>query len=102
MSERRRLPKYVVEYEVPKGSGKWFVYFRRRGQKDVRMHGTPYSAEWMATYHALLAEQSLPATKKKNQIVPVIEQTFASGTWRQLISSRGSTRVRRGCGGSSH
>ena len=54
-SDRTPLPKYVVEYEVPKGSDKWFVYFRRKGQKDIRMRGTPRTPDWDALYARLLA-----------------------------------------------
>lgn len=52
---RSPLPRYVVEYEVPKGSGNWFVYFRQKGQKNVRMHGTPGTDEWELLYRRLLA-----------------------------------------------
>jgi integrase len=54
-TRRPPLPKYVVEYEVPKGSGKWFVYFRRKGEKDIRMRGTPGTDDWNELYRALLA-----------------------------------------------
>lgn len=54
-SDRPRLPKYVIEYEVPKGSGNWFVYYRRKGEKDIRMRGTPGTEEWNDLYRALLA-----------------------------------------------
>lgn len=83
---RRKLPKYVVEYEVPKGSGKWFVYFRRKGQRDVRMHGTPYSPEWMETYHSLLAGETIATPPKPVQVVE--EKTFAWLCQRYMASSQ--------------
>lgn len=85
---RRRLPKYVVEYEVPKGSGKWFVYFRLGtggGKKrNIRMHGTPYSDEWMKTYYELLAGENIPEAKLHQ---PPTEQTFGWLCQQYLASS---------------
>lgn len=59
MRKKNNLPKHVVEYKV---GGKPYVYFRRTGQKDVRLRGTPYSDEWMKIYHALLAGDVPTAT----------------------------------------
>ncbi|MEQ8445761.1 MAG: tyrosine-type recombinase/integrase [Pelagibacterium sp.] len=80
---RPPLPRYVVEYEVPKGSGKWYVYFRRKGEKDVRMHGTPGTPEWEETYRGLLAGQRPEA---KNAARPV-EGTFGWLCQQYMASS---------------
>lgn len=74
MSKRRNLPKYVIEYESPKGSGDWFVYFRRKGQKDVRMFDTPYSDPFNKQYHALLAGEVIETPEPPKQVE---ERTFA-------------------------
>lgn len=71
---RPPLPLHVVEYEVPKGSGKWFVYFRRKGEKDVRMRGTPGTPEWDDLYRKLLAGDVVSEPEKK--ATEVEEHTF--------------------------
>lgn len=71
---RPPLPRYVVEYEVPSGSGKWFVYFRRKGQKDIRMRGTPGTEEWEELYRRLLAGDVPAVDPAPDQVV---EGTFA-------------------------
>lgn len=63
IKERRRLPPFVVEYEV---NGTPYVYFRKKGQKDIRMRGTPYSEEWLALYEQLKSGE-LPPEKEKLQ-----------------------------------
>lgn len=65
-SRRSPLPRFVVEYQSPKGSGKWFVYFRQKGQKKVRMRGMPGTAEWEETYRRLLAGER-PESRKVKQ-----------------------------------
>ena len=99
MKERRQLPRYVVEYEVPKGSGKWFVYFRRKGQKDIRMRGTPYSDEWMALYHRLKAgdvpvESESLQPPVENTLAWLCQQYFAGSEFGEL-DLNGTQRVRR-------
>lgn len=56
--KRRNLPKYVTE-EVDK-RGTVYIYFRRKGEKKVRMHGIPWTEPFMADYRTLLDGGSLP------------------------------------------
>jgi integrase len=70
-SERRRLPKYVIEYEV---KGEPYVYFRKKGQKDIRMRGIPWSPEWLALYERLKAGELPPESEK---LTPPKENTLA-------------------------
>ncbi len=93
-----RLPRFVIEYESPKGSGKWFVYFRQKGQKNVRMHGMPGTAEWEATYRRLLAGER-PVSPKIKQPVQgtfawLCQQYMASTEFGGL--SQRTKHVRRG------
>lgn len=78
--ERRRLPKFVIEYNV---NGVPYVYFRKKGQKDIRMRGVPYSAEWLALYERLRAGDLPPEQEK---LTPPAENTFG---WicQQYLSS---------------
>ncbi|WP_244513338.1 tyrosine-type recombinase/integrase [Devosia insulae] len=87
-----------MEYEVPKGSGKWFVYFRQKGEKNVRMLGTPGTPEWEELYRRLLAGQR-PTVDKLQQPV---KDTFAWLCQQYMSSSEflgldeRTRRVRRG------
>lgn len=98
MIERKRLPKYVVEYEVPKGSGKMFVYFRKKGQKDVRMRGTPYSPEWLALYERLISGDTPQAsevlTAPKDGTFAWLSQQYFKSTEFQALDAT-TQRVRR-------
>jgi len=95
MKERRRLPRYVVEYlvkDVP------FVYFRRKGQKDIRMRGIPYSPEWLELYERLLAgemplEEEVLTPPKENTFAWLCQCYFDSKTFLALAAS--TQRVRR-------
>lgn len=95
---RPPLPRYVIEYEVPKGSGKWFVYFRRKGQKNVRMHGTPGTDQWEELYRRLLAglvptaEKTLRPTK--DTFGWLCQQYMASPEFEEL--NQRTRKVRRG------
>lgn len=71
MTERRRLPPFVVEYVV---KGTPYIYFRKKGQKDIRMRGVPYSPEWLELYESLKAGD-VPAEPKK--LVPPKDGTLA-------------------------
>lgn len=97
-SDRPPLPRYVVEYEVPKGSGKWYVYFRKKGEKDIRMYGTPGTQEWEETYRRLLAGER-PAENEAEQTSDgtfgwLCQQYMSSTTFAELDER--TCRVRRG------
>lgn len=97
---KSRLPRFVVEYEVPKGSGKWFVYFRQKGEKNVRMHGKPGTSEWEELYRRLLAGYRPDAEAEK--VKHPVSDTFAWLCQRYLSSAQfgelnqRTKRVRRG------
>lgn len=95
---RSPLPRYVVEYEVPRGSGKWFVYFRRKGEKNIRMPGTPLTPEWNALYQRLLdgerpAEKVGPVAPTESTFAWLCQQYLASSEFGQLDER--TKRVRR-------
>ncbi len=93
--ERKRLPKYVIEYKV---KGEAYVYFRKKGQKDIRMRGVPYSQEWMELYERLKAGD-LPPVKnvleapKENTLAWLCQKYFAGTEFANL--DVGTQRVRR-------
>jgi len=93
--ERRRLPPYVIEYKV---KGEPYVYFRKKGQKDIRMRGIPWSPEWLALYEQLKAGEIPPEPEK---LTPPKENTLAWLCQRYFDSTEFGTldartqRVRR-------
>lgn len=95
---KSRLPRFVVEYEVPKGSGKWFVYFRQKGQKNVRMHGTPGTPAWEELYRRLLAGFRPEAEKLhrpgKDTFAWLCQQYMSSPEFGEL--NERTRRARRG------
>lgn len=95
MKERRRLPRYVVEYTV---KGVPFVYFRKKGQKDIRMRGVPYSDEWNALYERLLAGELPPGEEvlmqpKESTLAWLCQRYFESSKFQELDVR--TQRVRR-------
>lgn len=95
---RPPLPPGVVEYEVPKGSGKWFVYYRQKGQKDIRMRGVPGTEEWESMYRRLRAgerpeEKSGPALAGDSTFAWLCQQYMASTKFAELDPR--TQRVRR-------
>ena len=67
----RRLPQGCVEDRDRHGNHR--IYYRAKGRPKVRLHGTPWTAEFMAEYETAKGH-SLPATTKE----------IAPGTWRWL------------------
>lgn len=71
----RRLPKYCREYRDR--HGKLRIEYRRKGERTVRLHGLPWTPEFMAQYErALAGDQHGPLANSNGKIVP--------GTWRWL------------------
>ena len=66
----RRLPQGCVEDRDRHGTIR--IYYRRKGRPKVRLRGTPWSPEFMATYDAA-----------KGAAVPT-ERGITPGTWRWL------------------
>jgi integrase len=95
---RPPLPRYVVEYEVPKGSGKWYVYFRQKGRKDVRMHGVPGTPEWEDQYRRLVAgerpEERAPGQPTSGTFGWLCQMYMGSTKYHELDER--TRRVRRG------
>jgi integrase len=73
--KRRTLPKYVTE-EVDK-RGTTYIYFRRKGQPKVRMHGVPWTEPFMAEYRILLEGGELPSADGEIKLA-------SKGTLRKL------------------
>lgn len=71
---RKLLPKYITE-ETDK-RGVVYVYFRRKGQKKIRMSGVPWTEPFMADYRALLAGEEVAQTQGK--------KLAGKGTFRKL------------------
>jgi integrase len=77
----RYLPAYCYE-DKARREEKPRIYFRRPGQPKVRLHGSPWSPEFMAQYgqatadYARTAETEAPASKGTPK--------SKSGTWRWL------------------
>lgn len=94
--ERKRLPQFVIEYKV---KGVPYVYFRKQGQKDIRMRGVPYTEEWNALYQQLLAgevpeERKVVAPPKENTFAWLCQQFFNSTQFDEELDAR-TRRVRR-------
>jgi integrase len=84
MSRRSRsgLPKYVSADRDRHGNLRF--YFRREGRPKVRLHGTPYSPEWTAAYHAALAETTATGTKAENSLDWLCDRYYKSPKFREL------------------
>lgn len=73
----RRLPRYCVEDTDRHGTIR--IYLRRAGQKKVRLHGMPWTEEFMAAYQAALSGPSAEAPRDPRATTP--------GTWKWLCQS---------------
>jgi integrase len=69
----RRLPPGCIEDRDRHGNIR--IYFRAKRQKKIRLHGTPWTPDFMAEYDAAKGEPSPPKSKG---ITP--------GTWRWLCT----------------
>ncbi|MDP2355219.1 MAG: tyrosine-type recombinase/integrase [Beijerinckiaceae bacterium] len=78
MKERRRLPKYVSEFEDR--HGKWRVRYRRAGQQDYYFKATPYTPEFNAEYQACLNGERAPS-------IVVGKDRAKPGTFSALIAA---------------
>lgn len=70
----RRLPQYCSE-DVDRHGG-IRIYFRRPGQKKIRIRGTPWTPEFMERYERALAGMAVEPAPRDTR--------GASGTWRWL------------------
>jgi integrase len=69
----RRLPPGCVEDQDRHGNFR--IYYRAKGRPKVRLHGTPWTLEFMAQYEAAKCEAS-----------PAKSKGIAPGTWRWLCT----------------
>jgi len=69
----RRLPPACVEDRDRHGNVR--IYFRAKGRPKVRLHGTPWTLEFMAEYEAA-----------KGQTARTVGDGIAPGTWRWLCT----------------
>ena len=54
----RRLPPGCVEDKDRHGN--WRIYYRSRGNPEVRLHGTPWTTEFMAAYEEAMGGSPKP------------------------------------------
>lgn len=74
----RKLPKYCSEETDKRDTS--YIYFRRPGMNKVRLHGSPWSPDFMAQYtDAMKAYAALSKSSPAPMLVPV-----KHGTWRWL------------------
>ena len=74
----RKLPKYCTEECDERGT--CYIYFRRPGQRKVRLTGSPWSPEFMAQYADAMKAHAARIG------APTVAQPALSrpGTWRWL------------------
>jgi integrase len=90
--------KHVVEDVDRHGNVRF--YFRRKGQKKIRLHGVPGSDKFMESYRKALSGELLPATKQTRSVSAALGSLrwlcgcyFQSAEFRQLDDR--TKRVRR-------
>ena len=89
--------KYVVEDVDRHGNVR--IYFRRRGQKKIRLHGMPGSQEFMAAYQLALSgafpakRNDGPAKAERGSLKWLCETYYMTQEYRQLDDR--TKRVRR-------
>jgi integrase len=71
----RRLPLYCCEDQDRHGNFR--IYFRRKGQPKVRLHGTPWTPAFMEQYERALTGKAVVAEKPH-------QRRGKPGTWRWL------------------
>ena len=69
----RRLPQGCVEDRDRHGNIR--IYYRAKGRPKIRLHGTPWTAEFMTEYEAA-----------KGDAIPAKAKGVTAGTWRWLCT----------------
>jgi hypothetical protein len=77
----KRLPDYCVEDRDRHGNVR--VYFRRAGQKKIRLRDVPWSEPFMEAYRLALRGQSAPLLADGPALRPT-RKPAQPGTWRWL------------------
>jgi hypothetical protein len=92
-----RVYRYLVEDVDRYGNVR--VYFRRKGQRKIRLTETPGTAAFDAEYHGAFSGELKPPTDQKSAAMPgtmrwLCEQYYASAAYQSLAPS--TRKVRRG------
>jgi integrase len=92
-----RLYRYVAEDVDRHGNVR--IYFRRKGQRKIRLTGVPGTAAFDAEYQRAFSGALKPPTNQHNAAMPgtmhwLCEQYFASAAFQSLAPS--TRKVRRG------
>jgi integrase len=85
MGPRLKLPRYVHGFVDRHGRPRY--YFRRAGFETKPLRGMPYSPEFMADYHAAVADQPLPVglgRARPGTMLALALSYFASPAFRTL------------------
>jgi integrase len=69
----RRLPPSCIEDQDRHGN--WRIYYRAKGRPKVRLHGTPFTTDFMSQYEAA-----------KGEAAPAKTKGITPGTWRWLCT----------------
>lgn len=80
-----RLPKYITRDIGPDKKERF--YFRRSGQKKIRIDGVPWTPSFMAQYDAANGGKTLPqkiVTQQTGAFSWLCDQYFLSGEFREL------------------
>lgn len=78
-------PKYITADKGPDGVERF--YFRRPGQKKIRVHGTPWTPSFMAEYEAAKKGEVFAqpiAAQKEGTFAWLCDQYFMSGEFKAL------------------
>ncbi|HEY8381588.1 MAG TPA: site-specific integrase [Microvirga sp.] len=96
---RRRLPKYCIEDIDRHGNAR--VYFRRPGQRKIRLPSVPYSEPFMEAYRAALEGRADPepstrrAKTKAGTVRWLVQEYVGSAFFTERCSAPRTRRVRR-------
>jgi integrase len=90
MPRHSRLPRYITRDKGPDGKERF--YYRRPGQKKVRIHGVPYTPGFMAAYAQAMGGANvvaitpgpIPPLKKVNDFDWLCERHCESAEWLAL------------------
>jgi integrase len=82
-----KLPKHVTRDSGKGADGKERFYYRRPGQKKIRIKGTPYTPSFMAAYEAAQSGTPItpqPLVKQEGTFAWLCDEYFSSGEFGAL------------------
>lgn len=91
-----KVPKYITTDNGPDGKERF--YFRRRGQKKIRIHGVPWTPSFMREYEAAMGGEGYkapPAPERSGTFTWLCNQYFASSDFRTLDDETSKPKRRR-------